>query len=305
MDRMQTDDDIPTTNDELADHPTVFAPGLLTGKVVVVSGGGSGIGRATAWLAARLGASVVICGRNEDKLVAVVDALREREFDVDFEPVDIRDRAWIDRSAETIWGRFGQVDLLINSAGGQFPQAALDFSDKGWNTVINTNLNGTWGMMQAHARKWRESGRPGSIVNIVVVPRGLHGVAHTVAARAGVIALSQAVAVEWAPLNIRVNCIAPGTIKTEGWAVYSEEARSKYPLTNPMQKVGSPWQIAEAAMFIGGPPGGYINGEVLTIDGAGQHWGEIWTTGKPEYFADATRRLDTPAIPSPPLEPSE
>lgn len=289
---MSAVDGIPDTNADLAAHPTVFAPGMLRDKVVVVSGGGSGIGRATAWLAARLGASVVICGRDEDKLHGVVEAMRAHDLDADFEPLDIRDRAWVDRSTETIWNRFGQVDLLINSAGGQFPQPAIDFSEKGWNTVININLNGTWSMMQAHARKWRDSRRPGSIVNIVVVPRGLHGVAHTVAARAGVVAVSQAVAVEWAPLKIRVNCIAPGAVQTEGWRVYSEAARAKYPLTNPLQRVGSPWEIAEAALFIGGPAGGYINGEVLTIDGAGQHWGEVWTTGKPEYFRDATRRLD-------------
>lgn len=287
-----TDIDIPTTNDEFAQHPTVFAPDLLAGKVVVVSGGGSGIGRATAWLAARLGASVIICGRNEEKLVAVIDAMRERDFDVDFDPVDIRERARVDRSTDTIWNRFGHVDLLINSAGGQFPQAAIEFSEKGWNSVINTNLNGTWNMMQAYARKWRDANTAGSIVNIVVVPRGLHGVAHTVAARAGVVAVSQAVSVEWAPLNIRVNCIAPGAIKTEGWAVYPPEVHNKYPLTNPLQRVGSPWQIAEAALFIGGASGAYITGEVLTIDGGGQHWGEIWTTDKPEYFLNATRRLD-------------
>jgi citronellol/citronellal dehydrogenase len=285
-------DDIPTTNEALAEQPTCFAPDLLRDRVVLVSGGGSGIGRATAWLAARLGAAVVISGRKEEKLTAVVDAMREHGLDVDFEPVDIRDRTWVERATENVWNRFGQVDLLINSAGGQFPQAAIDFTDKGWNTVINTNLNGTWAMMQSHARKWRDAGRPGSIVNIVVVPRGLHGVAHTVAARAGVMAVSQAVAVEWAPLQIRVNCIAPGAVKTEGWAVYSEEARSKYALTNPMQRVGSPWQIAEAAIFVGGPAGAFINGEVLVVDGAGRHWGEVWTTGKPPYFVDLTRRLD-------------
>ncbi len=285
-------DAIPTTNEELAVHPTVFAPGLLHGKVVVVTGGGSGMGRATAWLAARLGAAVVVCGRNEEKLVTVVEAMRAQDLDADFELLDIRERNAVERSAATLWNRYGQVDLLINSAGGQFPQAAIDFSEKGWNTVVNLNLNGTWGMMQAYARHWRDHQVPGSIVNIVVVPRGLHGVAHTVAARAGVIAASEAVSVEWAPYGIRVNCIAPGSVKTEGWAVYTEEARSKYPLTNPMQTVGSPWQIAEAAIFIGGPAGAYINGAVLTIDGAGQHWGEIWTTGKPEYFKNATRKLD-------------
>lgn len=290
--------DIPAGNDELAVQPTAFAPDLLRDKVVMVSGGGSGIGRATAWLAARLGAAVIVCGRNEDKLVAVVEAMREAGLDADFEPLDIRERSAVDRATETLWNRYGRVDLLVNSAGGQFPQAALDFSERGWNAVINNNLNGTWWMMQAHARKWRDLGGPGSIVNIVVVPRGLHGVAHTVAARAGVVALSEAVAVEWAPHGIRVNCIAPGSIRTEGWAVYSEAARARYPRTNPLQTAGSPWQIAEAVIFMGGPTGGFITGETLTIDGGGQHWGEIWTTDKPEYYRDATRTLE--ALSEPP-----
>ncbi len=279
---------IPLTNDDLAVWPTSFAPDLLKDKVVVVSGAGSGIGRATAWLAARLGAAVVLCGRSEDKLVTVADAMRARDLDVDFEPVDIRERARIDRALDNIWHRLGRVDLLVNSAGGQFPQAAIDYSEKGWNTVINTNLNGTWGMMQAAARHWRDDGSPGSIVNVVVVVRGLHGVAHTCAARAGVIALSQCVAVEWGPLGIRVNCVAPGAIRTEGWAVYPPEIPRKYPLTNPLLRAGSPWEIAEACVFIGGPGGAFVNGAVMTVDGGGQHWGEIWTTGKPQYYQDAT-----------------
>jgi citronellol/citronellal dehydrogenase len=206
---------------ELAERPLSFAPGLLKGKVVVVSGGGSGIGRATAWMAVRLGASVVVCGRSEEKLLAVAEAMRERRLDGDFEVVDIRERARVEKAMQNIWDRHGRVDLLVNSAGGQFPQAAIDYSEKGWNTVINTNLNGTWHMMQQAALKWREAATGGSIVNVVVVPQGLHGVAHTCAARAGVIALSQSLSVEWAPLGIRVNCVAPGAIRTEGWTVYS------------------------------------------------------------------------------------
>ncbi len=277
---------------ELYERPLSFAPDLLKGKVVVISGGGSGIGRATAWMAVRLGASIVVLGRSEEKLIGVADAMRDRSLDGDFEPVDIRERAKVERAIANIWERHGQIDLLVNSAGGQFPQAAIDYSEKGWNTVINTNLNGTWHMMQAVAQKWRETGTGGSITNVVVVPQGLHGVAHTCAARAGVIALSQSLAVEWAPLGIRVNCVAPGAIRTEGWTVYSEEARSKYPATNPLMRAGTPWEIAEAILFVGGPMGGFINGEVLTVDGGGQHWGEIWTTGKPEYYAKATRLWD-------------
>lgn len=289
--------EVPTNNQQLAEHPTAFRDGLLDGKVVVVSGGGSGIGRATAWLVARLGAQVIVCGRTQEKLRAVVEAIAERQLKADFVVLDIRQRDSIVAAFETIYTRFAVVDVVINSAGGQFPQAAIDFSEKGWNTVINTNLNGTWHMMQTAARCWRERNRGGSIVNIVVVGQGLHGVAHTRAARAGVIALSQAVAVEWAPMGVRVNCIAPGTIQTEGWAVYSESTRAKYPRTNPTMRAGSPWEIAEACVYLSGPSGDFITGEVLTVDGGGQHWGEIWTAGKPEYFAAATRLWDADTEP--------
>ncbi|MGY4418293.1 NAD(P)-dependent dehydrogenase (short-subunit alcohol dehydrogenase family) [Bradyrhizobium sp. JR6.1] len=186
---------------------------------------------------------------------------------------------------DALWTAHGRIDHLVNSAGGQFPQAAIDFSIKGWNAVINTNLNGTWYMMQVAAQRWRDRKHPGSIVNIVVVTtHGLYGIAHTIAARSGVIGLSRALAVEWAPLNIRINCIAPGAIETEGWNVYSEAARAAYPRSNPMMRPGTPWDIAEAAVYLAAPSGKFITGETLTVDGGGQHWGETWTTGKPDYF---------------------
>ena len=282
----------PSPQDELAERPLSFASDLLRGKVVCVSGGGSGIGRATAWLAARLGATVMVCGRSADKLQGVVDAMRARGLEAHCAAIDIRDRARVEEVMSHIWAQLGRIDLLVNSAGGQFPQAAIDYSEKGWNAVINTNLTGTWNMMQRAAIQWRDAGLPGSIVNVVVVPQGLHGVAHTCAARAGVIALSQSVAVEWAPYGVRVNCVAPGSIRSEGWAVYDEKTREKYPLTNPMMKAGVPWDIAEAIVFAGGPTGSFINGEVLTVDGGGQHWGEIWTTGKPDYYRRASRAWD-------------
>lgn len=280
-------------NAALAAQPTIYASDLLRAHTVFVSGGGSGIGRATAWLAARLGAKVIISGRKEKKLAAVCDGINQA-FDADaaYVCVDIRERDSVDEAFATVSEQHGDIDLLINSAGGQFPQAALDYSEKGWQTVINTNLNGTWHMMQVAAQRWRERHHAGSIVNVVVVNQGLFGVAHTSAARAGVMAFSSKAAVEWAPHNIRVNCIAPGAIRTEGWAVYSEKAHSRYPRTNPLMRAGTPWEIAEAIVFVGGPGGRFINGETLTVDGGGQHWGEIWTTGKPEYYAEATRMWD-------------
>jgi citronellol/citronellal dehydrogenase len=273
------------SDEGLAGHKTVFAPGMLAGQVVLVSGGAGGIGRAAAWLFARLGAHVVICGRNESRIAALAQAIGGNGLACNGAVVDIREPEAVTALFERVFDRHGRLDILVNSAGGQFPQPAIDFSAKGWNAVINTNLNGTWFMMQSAARKWREAGRPGSIVNIVVVTtRGLHGVAHTVAARAGVIGLSRSVAVEWAPLGVRVNCIAPGAIETEGWKVYAPEARAAYPRSNPMMRAGDAWDIAEACVYLGGPSGKFITGELLTVDGGGQLWGETWTTGKPDYF---------------------
>jgi citronellol/citronellal dehydrogenase len=272
-------------DETLATRATVYAADALAGKVVLVSGGAGGIGRGVAWLFARIGAHVVVTGRDAGKLEALVQAMAKRGLSASCQAVDIREPEQVGSLYERVWSEQGRLDVLINSAGGQFPQAAIDFSVKGWNAVINTNLNGTWHMMQAAARRWRDAKSPGGIVNIVVVAtHGLYGVAHTIAARSGVVGLSRAVAVEWAPLGIRVNCIAPGAIETEGWKVYSPEARAAYPRSNPMMRVGSAWDIAEACAYLGGPAAGYVTGEVLTVDGGGQLWGETWTIPKPDYF---------------------
>ena len=276
-------------DEALSAQPTVYAPGSFSGQVVLVSGGAGGIGKAAAWLFARLGAHVVIAGRSEEKLRGVTDAIKAKGFAASFLAVDIREPEAVAGLMEHVWSTHGRLDVLVNSAGGQFPQPAIDFSQKGWNAVINTNLNGTWFMMQAAARRWRDAGTGGSIVNIVVVTtHGLYGVAHTIAARAGVIGLSRSVAVEWAPLGIRINCIAPGSIETEGWKVYTPEVRATYNRTNPMMRAGTAWDIAEACVYLGGPSARFVTGELLTVDGGGQLWGETWTTGKPDYFKDPT-----------------
>lgn len=272
-------------DESLAIRQTVYAAGAFAGQTVLISGGAGGIGRAAAWLLGRLGARVLLAGRSAEKLVNAVEVMQARGLDVSGHVVDIRDPESIAALYAEICEQFGGIDQLINSAGGQFPQAAIDFSVKGWNTVVNTNLNGTWHMMQAAARAWRDSSRSGSIVNIVVVTtHGLHGVAHTIAARAGVVGLSQALAVEWAPLNIRINCIAPGVIETPGWRVYDPRTVEAYPKSNPMMRNGSTWDVAEACAYLGGPSGAFVTGEVLNVAGGSQLWGETWTIDKPDYF---------------------
>ncbi len=268
-----------------SDRKTVYAADALDGQTVLISGGSGGIGQATAWLFARLGARIVITGRDAEKLSGVAGALTDAGHRCDSHPLDIRDPEAVEATLAQIWRDHGPIDALINSAGGQFPQAAIDFSVKGWQRVIDVNLNGSWFMMQAMARHWRDAGRPGSITNIVVVTsHGLYGVAHSVAARAGVIGLSRSVAVEWAPLGIRVNCIAPGLIETDGWRVYAPEVRARYARSNPMMRPGDAWDVAEACAYLAGPSGNYVTGEVVTVDGGGQLWGETWTIPKPEYF---------------------
>ena len=150
------DKDYGMSDAELAASPTVFRSDLLEGQVIVISGGGSGLGKAMAFLTARLGARVMICGRREERLKATSDAIREHVgADVAYHAMTIRDPGAVEELMEITWSRLGGLDVLVNNGGGQFPQSAIEFSDKGWNAVIDTNLNGTWYMMQRAARLWQ------------------------------------------------------------------------------------------------------------------------------------------------------
>ena len=272
-------------DDDLVSAPLAYRDGLLDGQVVLVSGAGSGIGKAIAIQCARLGAKVAICGRKAEKLEATAALIRGFGGEVMLRPVSIRDPDEVGRLHAEVWQQFGRLDHLVNNAGGQFPQAAIDYSVKGWNAVIDTNLTGTWHMMQAAAQAWRDRGTPGSIINIVtVIWRGMPGVAHTCAARAGVIYLSKTVAIEWAPLGIRVNCVAPGAIATEGMDVYSDEARRDLPRSNLMQRFGKARDVADAVTYLAGPSGAFVTGEVMVVDGGNQVWGDQWTIPRPDYF---------------------
>jgi citronellol/citronellal dehydrogenase len=186
---------------------------------------------------------------------------------------------------DRIWSTHGRLDVLVNNAGGQFAQDALEFTVKGWNAVVDTNLNGTWYMTQAAARRWVERKQPGSVVNVVAdIWRGVPQMAHTTAARAGVVYMSKTVAVEWAPFNIRVNCVAPGCHETSAFERYTAEGRASFHQSNPMKRAGDEWDVAEAIVYLAAPSAKFITGEVLTVDGGQQCWGEIWPVGRPAYF---------------------
>ena len=274
------------TDSELAVWPLSFRDDALAGQVCVVSGGGSGMGRAIAYVLTRLGAQVVICGRRAEMLEETAAGISEHlGKTIVTRAMTIREPEQVQSLFADTWERFGRLDVLVNCAGGQYPQAAIDFSVKGWNAVIDTNLNGTWYMMQAAAQHWRDRGQPGTIVNIVaVVSRGMPQVAHTAAARAGVIYLSKTLSTEWAPLNIRINCVAPGSIATDGLNVYPREAAEAFSISNPMKRLGDVMDIAQAVVYLAAPTGKFITGELLAVDGGRQNWGEDWPGGIPDYF---------------------
>lgn len=277
------------TDADLAARATIYRPDLLRGQTILVTGGSSGMGKATAFLAARLGANVAICGRTPEKLDATRRAIGEATgIEILTAAMTIRDPDAVEALLEAVYARFGRLDTVVNNAGGTYSQDAIEFSRKGWLTVIDTNLNGTWWMMQAAARRWRDLEAPGNIVNIVAnVERGMPQAAHTCAARAGVIYLSKTMATEWAPLKIRVNCIAPGVIETEGFAIYPEEALARFPKANPMKTSGDAWDIAEAIVYLASPAARFVNGDLIVIDGGQAQWGVAWPGVMPEYFAES------------------
>lgn len=284
-DKPERDPYVGQTDDELMQAPTVFRDGLLRGQVVLVSGGGGGIGRAICFLFGRLGASVIACGRDEATLARLAANLERLGVPNFTRAMTVRDPAQVAALMDAAWARFGRLDVVINNAGGQFAAPALDITPKGWHAVIETNLYGTWYMMQEAGRRWIARGEQGSIVSMVLpVHHGPGvGIPHSMASRAGQIAVSRTLAVEWAAHGIRVNCIALGNFASPGLERYPPTARRSF-TANPMRRLGDVHDVAEACVYLSAPSGRFITAEVLTVDGGGQAWGEFWPLGRPAHF---------------------
>ena len=273
------------TDEELAKYPTVHAENVLDGQVAMVSGAATGIGKAIATLFARLGADLVICGRNEERLAKAAEYLRQFGGKVLPVIMSIREPEMVEDLMDKCWAEYGRLDHLVNNAGGQFAQDAIDISYKGWKAVIDTNLNGTWYMMQNAAQRWRDNKQEGSIITITAdVWRGISQMSHTTASRAGVIFLSKTLAVEWAPYNIRVNTVAPGAIESSGFNNYSDAGRDTFYEAGVMKRPGHIMDIAEACIYLSSHSGNYITGETITVGGGMSLMGEIWPAGKPDYY---------------------
>ncbi len=254
----------------------MFQKDLFAGQVALVTGGGSGIGYTISEQLLRHGARVYIVARQEERLAAAADKLRAWGT-VDYAVCDIRQSAQIAALAERIKTEAGQLDILVNNAGGQFLSLAEDMSEKGWNAVINNNLNGTWYMTQQMFHTFFQPQESGSIINIIVnIYRGVPGMAHTGAARAGVDNLTKSLAVEWSKYGIRVNAIAPGIIKSSGLEQYPAELMQGMADQIPLKELGETEDVAWLALFLAAPTGRYITGETIYVDGGQRLWGSMF-----------------------------
>lgn len=250
----------------------MYAKDLLKNKVALVTGGRSGIGYAIAKQFLQLGARVFICSRKADKLAKAAEEL-SAFGECHYQPCDIRKMDDIKSLAATIKKTCGQLDILINNAGGQFPALTEYINEKGWNAVINNNLNGTFYVTQQMYNVFFSKQQSGVIVNIIVdVFRGFPGMAHSAAARAGVENLTKTLAQEWAINNVRINCVAPGIIESSGLKTYPpmiQEELNKGREENPMKRYGTVEEVSNAVTFFSSDLSSYVSGTTLYVDGAG------------------------------------
>ncbi|MDL4843230.1 2,4-dienoyl-CoA reductase [Aquibacillus rhizosphaerae] len=247
----------------------------MKGKVVIVTGGSSGMGKYMADCFARAGAKVVITGRNEERLDLAVKEINEKNRDakvLKFQ-MDVREIDHVQEMVATTIREFGQIDYLVNNAAGNFICPAEKLSANGWNSVINIVLNGTFYCSSEVGKHWIEKEIKGSIINMVATYawNAGTGVIHSAAAKAGVLSMTRTLAVEWGrKYGIRVNAIAPGPIDRTGGAEKLWESESAIERTIdsvPLGRLGTPEEITELAYFLFSSNAGYINGECITMDG--------------------------------------
>ncbi|HZS87091.1 MAG TPA: SDR family oxidoreductase [Chloroflexota bacterium] len=245
------------------------------GAVALVTGGGTGIGRATALELAHTGASVVICGRRPEPLDRVrgeIERIGRRCLTV---PADVRDPDQVAAVVDRAIDRFGSLDILVNNAGGQFISPAEEISLNGWRAVYRLSVEAVWGVTHAVATRSMIPRRRGVIFFIGFSPRrGISGFAHASSARAAVENLAAGLAHEWSRFNIRSICVAPGTIGTPGLEEnYSEEHIREWASAIPLGRLGRPEEVAAVIAFLASPGGAYITGTTIVVDGGLDAWG--------------------------------
>ena len=254
----------------------LFQPGLLDGQVAIVTGGGSGLGRASALELAALGATVIVCGRREQPLEET--AAQADANSVEARVCDIREEDQVEALVDGVLERHGQIDLLVNNAGGQYMTPAEDITPKGFRTVMRLNVEGTWLMTHAVATKAMMDGRGGKIVNVTLSPHhGLPGMAHSSAARAAVENLTRVLSIEWARFGIKLTALAAGHFATETLMTkYPKQVVEGVAGTVPLGRLGTEEEFAWLVAYVASPAGDYLSGAILTIDGARDNWFGAW-----------------------------
>jgi citronellol/citronellal dehydrogenase len=260
-----------------ADSQRIFAPGILSGQVALVTGGGSGIGLATAREMIRLGARVAICGRTPAKLEAARAELEAAGGTVLARPCDIREPGQVEELVRTVLAEWGRLDIVVNNAGGQFPSPAQHISPNGFLAVVKNNLVGTFHVCREVANQWMIPQKGGRIINVIAnIYRGFPGMVHTGAARAGVENMTMTLAVEWAQFGILVNAIAPGIIKSSGTAQYPPELLERAVQQTPVKRAGTCEEVAAAIVFMASPAASFMTGATLRLDGGQALAGTTW-----------------------------
>lgn len=264
-------------------YRSIFHNDLFAGKVMVVTGGGSGIGRCTAHELASLGALVVLIGRKEDKLQKVQGEIIEDGGSVDYRVCDIREEASVKETVKSILDAHGRIDGLLNNAGGQYPSPLAAINQKGFETVVRTNLVGGFLFArEAYNQYMAKSG--GSIVNIIAdMWGGMPGMGHSGAARAGMDNFTKTAAFEWGQSGVRVNAIAPGWIISSGMDTYEGAFKAIIPKLQsavPLQRMGTESEVSSAVCFLLSEGAAFVSGSTLRIDGAASLGNRMWPLPK-------------------------
>jgi len=251
-------------------YQSVYRAGLFQGQTIIITGGGSGLGRCTAHELASLGAHVALIGRTPEKLETVRAEIVEDGGSASTHPCDIREEAQVIATVEAVLALRGGIHGLVNNAGGQYRAPMKTISTRGFEAVVRNNLTGGFIFMREVYNRCMEK-HGGAIVNIIAdIWHGWPDFAHSGAARGGMLTLSESAACEWAASGVRVNCVAPGGIASSGFDHYPPEAQAKileFPPTVPLQRFGTESEISAAIVYLLSPAAAYVTGTCLRVDG--------------------------------------